>query len=521
MKITKAIPLFPMQRGMDYTSLPGTQHPTALRVSKNIVHRNNSGLKKAPGMRKIPYIGNTDGLQAAVHFFSTKEGNQIDEIVQVRKGRVEVIRNGNVHDMGISVSPSDVVTFERCNNALIIHFENTEPYKYLAGSSTISALGILSTHVDAPPTFSRRHHFRLWLGGRPNFPHRLTVSQVDNIEQYDLANGGYQIRVNEGDGDPLGVTGLSRTYRRNLYAYKYQSIYEIYKTDYGYGIDPVIEEELGCVHHNTIVSTPGDVVHVSPYGIHSLNGLLFGQQVDAHILSLPIYEWFQENVNWSSAKNMKATYDPLSNTYLLSFASRISASNDRVLALNLKTGQFSLWEDVEIPIVGRYFEAGRPRTLVGVENKGLGYLDENLTTRFDDAINVRFKTGPIFPVDDRKSDLSFTRAFVIFRPTLRHQQASFDFSYYLDGKLVDTKTVETHGEPIGETIGSVKIGTDKIRHNRRELASQEIELKGNGTSIEFEVSQTPGVNHKSQDFEFFGIIYEFEYNEDKGSKTAV
>src|SRR3990167_10768071 len=96
MKKTQTISLFPLGKGLDLTSVPGTQDPRSLKKANNIVLRARPSLKKRPGLRSIEYSGDNDGIQAATHFFGTLFGSQINEIVRVRKGKVEVIRNGQL-----------------------------------------------------------------------------------------------------------------------------------------------------------------------------------------------------------------------------------------------------------------------------------------------------------------------------------------------------------------------------------------------------------------------------------------
>lgn len=524
MKKTQFVSLYPMQKGLDKNSVPGTQEPRSLIEAKNIIINNRGSLKKRPGVRRLDYAGDdSKNLQGGIQFFATSGGSQRSEVIRVIGGRMEALRDGIFVDLGISVNDTDAVVFSRFANALIVHFENTRPQKYLIGG-TPTNLNILTGHDVSPPTFSRVHDFRLWYGGRSAQPHRLTVSAIDDIENYALTAGGFQIKINEGDGDPVGLTGISQTFRGDLFAFKFNSIYRIFRAPYGYGVDQ-FTDEIGCVNHNTIVNTQNDVFFVSSDGIHSLaNTEKFGA-IEEATLTYPIYDFFQEDINWSLSKNMVMTYDKPSNCLLLSYTSSGSSMNDKILGFNQRTKEFFVWEDAEYPIVGKYFDlfTNRQKTLIGDSSKGMGILDEAELTDFDRAIESSFMTGVIFPLQSPKAQVNFTQAWLLARPTT--ESTTVKFGYFIDGNKIDTVELDTQtkgatfeGTSSG-VIGTSIIGTGLIGKERDQMAVIGVDLKGTGNSVQFEVSQTPSANDSSKEFEVYGIIFEFDYYEDTGDKV--
>jgi len=519
MRRTKKLKLFPLSKGLDLSSIPGGQDPRSLTRAKNIVIRNRGTLRKAPGIRSLEYAGPRDGLQAAIQFFGTSGGAQFSEVLQVRKGRVEVIRNGQAVDLGLEVSPTDTVTFTRFSNRLIIHFENTSPKLYQAGGTSLSDVGILSGHMDVPPTFSVKHHSALWYAGRGNFPHRLTKSAVDNIANYSLTSGGSQYRIDEGDGDPVGLTGLSQTFRGDLFAFKWNSIHRLYLSNYGYGREQ-FAEGVGCVHHNTIVTLKNEIYFVSNEGIHSLSATdKYGAAEEATI-SYPIYEWFQENVNWAAYKYMVAVYDKQSNSYMLSFPTLGSSVPNIIIAFNLLTNEFYTWEDLEYPVLATYFDVGRQRALIGANEKGLGFVDETISTRFGNEFDVEIKTGPIFPVDEKEAQLNFTKAWLYVKPMTN----SFDLlvRWYVDDELAGTATLDPAGGGTGAQIGVTRIGATNvtIQGNKKRFHRLPFELNASGSAIEFEFIASPSGENDTK-IEIYGLVFEYEYNEDDENNKAV
>ena len=520
MKKTATKSIFPLSLGLHKTFVPGTQDPRSLIKAKNISLRTKPSIKKMPGIRRIPHTGGNDGVQGAIQFFCTVGNSQIDEIIRVRKGRLEVIRNENIIDLGISVSESDTPTFERFENVLIIHFENSRPVYYTAGGTSVTNLSIIASHVLTPPRFSRGHDYRLFYSGRNADPHKIWASAVNSITNYTLLAGGFSMRVRNGDGDPVGITGISPPFRGDIYAFKWNSIHRIYRSNYGYGIDTLTDEN-GAIHHNAIVSTQNDIYYVSPFGIHSLTMTDKYGAAEGATITYPIYDYFQKSINWSNAKNMILKYDKASNTLLLSYSSSGSMTNDRVLGYNILTKQFFEWH-YELPVLGNYFDFGIQKTLVHSSDVGTGYLDEDSHLIGEQGIDMEIETGPIFPLENPKGRVIFTNGWLIAKPTSKNILINIFVS--IDGKQEISTEVDTFGDGEGAVInpdtGGI-IGTDLIGWNREDMAILPFKCEGEGASVKFRITQEPPENDPDQECELFGILFEFESIEDSNKKETL
>ena len=526
MKKTGIISLYPSGKGLDKESVPGSQDIRALTEAKNIIINNRGSLKKFPGVRRLDYSADeSDEIQGAVQFIATSGSAQRSEIVRVIGGRVEVLRDDQMVVIDEdNISPTDTVTFEKFGDSLILNFENTRPKVYTSGASSLTNLGVIPGHDIASPTFSRLHDFRLWYGGRGTQPHRLFVSVINNIEDYTLVNGGFSMRVYEGDGDPKGITGISPTFRGDIYAFKWNSIYRISRGQFGYRIDP-LSNEVGCVHHNTMVAAQNDIFFVSPFGIHSLANTEKYGAIEEYTVSYPIFEWFQENVNWGASKSMIAAFDKPSNCYLLSYASAGSSINDKILGFNIKSREFFLREDIQYPIVTKYFDFGKQKTLIGSNGDGMGILDSNYTTEFGRAINCKIGTGILFPMKSPKTVVNFTKIWVLAKPT--RDSVEFKLRYWINSDLIDEKTLNTQGEAstlqgtVAGEIGTAIIGTSIIGKDKEDIISIGEEIVGSGNSIQLEFEHSPPETDPGQKFEIYGAIIEFDYEEDTTEDTPI
>lgn len=525
MKITKVASIYPWDKGLDLTSTPGSQDEKSLTRSKNVVHNSRGVLKKAPGIERLDYIGREDGnLQGIVQFFATNGSGQRSEVIRVKEGRIEVIRNNQIVDMGKFTNPSDVVTFDRFGNALIIWFENAAPQKYLIGG-TPQPLNLPPAILTSPPGFSTVHQSRLWYAGRGISPHTVTVSAIGDPEDYLLLDGAFSLKISDGDGDPRGITGISPPYKGDIYVFKWGKIYRVH-TDLYYGMSVVdFSDVTGCIHHNTIVNTQNDIFFVSSNAIHSLKSTAdYGDAVEATI-SYPIYDYFQKDVNWSASKLMKATYDKGTNCYLLTYPSAGSATPNKILGFNITTKEFFQWEDINCHAFAKYWDFGIQNTLIGDNDNGLGLLNQDIATRFNQPINFKITTGVILPTKNPKSVCSFTQAWIICRPV--KTTTTIIFSWIINGDLATSKTIDIHqrgtsfsGIASGK-VGSAIMGSDLIGKNKDSLCIVPVTLNGEGVSIMFDIEQNPTVDDPNKPLELFGLIFEYSYNEDSEKSTVI
>ncbi len=515
-KTTRKSVIFPMNKGLDLSSTPGVQDPRSLTRATNTILRSRTSIKKAPGLRRLDYVGKDDGVQGAIQFIATVGGGQVNEIVRVRKGRLEVVRDNALVDLGVEVSDTDTPTFTRAQNLLMIYFENSRPVRYSAGGTATTNLEILDSHVSSPPTFSRFHDLRNWYSGRPADPHKITVSAINNILDYSLEGGGFAMRVWEGDGDLKGITGISPTFRGDIYVYKWSHVYRISLTGFGYKVD-IVTDEVGSVHHNVITMTQNDLYSVGVDGIHSLVMTAKHGAAELATVTAQIYEFFQEEINWSNARNMVMTYDKPSNTLLLSYTSAGGSTNNRILGFNTISKEFfGPWDDCEYPSVTTYFDVGRQTTLVSCNKHGLTVLDDKEDTRNGDPINLDIETGAIFPFPNNPSvRVTYTKAWLLARPTTK--STLVDVSYSIDGVQNITRQVDTFGDGFGADIGGDTpgvIGTDLIGRMREDMSILPFQCEGEGNSIRFRVQQTPPETDPGQKCEVYGIIYEISVDED-------
>lgn len=520
MRKTENLTVYPWNKGLDTTSIPGAQDIASLVRAQNIILNNNGSRSKKPGLINYNFIGSKNPvrfLRGALDFHGTNGSGQFQEIIRVVDGRLEVIRGDNIIDLGVTgFSEYEAISYTRFVNALIIFFENRAPVFYTVGSSTAFDLPIPLSHQASPPRFGSVHNSRLCYAGRGNNPHVVTMSVINSISDYTLLNGGLSIKVRDGDGDPLGITALSPTFRGDLFAFKSQSLYRLYNAGTTYGVDTVTDQ-VGCVCPNTIVATQNDLYWVSDRAIHSLTMTANYGATEESTITYPIYEQFIETVNWAAAKYMWATYDIYSNSYLLAYPAQGSPVPNRILGFNISTRQFFEWTDQDYGCVFQYIDdSKRRRTMVALNDGRIGYMNETYTTSFDEPVTVDIETPVIFPKGSPAKVVNFTQGKLMCKPTAK--DVYIDFSYQIDSNEVQSFRLNTYGSGDGATIGGNqnkdKIGQGKIGQNKNKLVAITLPIQGTGSSIQMRFIQDPPQDDPDQYVELYGYDLEFDYSED-------
>lgn len=524
MRITKKLNLFPWNLGIDRTSMPGAQDPRSLYLADNIIFENNGSRKKFYGVKDLNLTSQQIGIpQAICQFVATYNTAPKIEILRVINGRIEKTVDNEFVDItgDAEIHPTDIVSISRFSNTAIFFFENTKPYYYTIGADQVEELGIFDSHKLSPPRFGRVHDFRLVYAGRGDNPHILTLSAPDNPFSYTLASGGLSISVRDGDGDPKGINGISPTFRGELYVFKYSSIYKIYGSPYGYGVADFCDD-IGTVAHDTICSINNDVYWVSNRGIHSLQSTDKFGSVEEATLTFPIYNYFQDNVNWELAGRMKASYDQQSNCYLLNYASKFSPYNDSLIGINTLTKQIFEVKNGDFTNLCQvidYENKKRKTIYLSNLNGDIGVLRRGYLKWFDDGIPLKIWTGIIFPTQNPSHVVTFTKMKLIVKPTLIDSEIviSYEIDNYQQGTEQLNLIAGGYGAVIGD-INSIIGGNEeesRILGPNKDVLIKTININGVGSCISVKIDHDPSEENLEQDIEIYGLIIEYEYNEDK------
>src|SRR3990167_9373501 len=205
MKNNKMI-VYPWNLGLDRTNIPGVQSYASIESCKNLLMFNRGSKRKSYGVERIPSAMSEGYVQNMTQFNATTSSGQVTEVIRIVEGRFEVFRDDDflilIEDF---CSPTDVVTFTRYANALIIFTQNTKAYYYTVRAALPLELPTLESHITNPPRFGSSFQYRLVYAGRGTNPHVLTMSATGSLTDYSIYGGGVSMNIEVGDGDEVGI----------------------------------------------------------------------------------------------------------------------------------------------------------------------------------------------------------------------------------------------------------------------------------------------------------------------------
>ncbi|KAB2836986.1 MAG: hypothetical protein F9K48_00370 [Candidatus Brocadia sp.] len=511
------IAVYPAAGGLESISIPGMTTAGRVTDGSNFIININGSKKKHPGVvRKDDgsQILAPEGYAKALYDHWRISGNsKVRKTLLVASGKVWADNGGNGTFVPVtspfSIIPYDNVSMTTFFGLLVLCFENNpggRPLKYDHTTLAQMASGVPNAK------YARTWFNRLWLGGILGAPDRLKASAPDEPEEFGILNGAKEFNFDQGDHDPIGLTGIMPPLRRvGMAVGKRESIHKVYPSGNTFATD-IVTEAFGLLSHNSAVAFANDVVFASDQGVHSLQTTEKFGEVETSYLSAQIQDYYQENMAFESAENMRAIYAKEINSYLLAATTKASAVNDIVLAYNFLRGEWSKWEE-QVSAFARWVDPldnNKSKILVCDDRGRVGILDTTakgprVVTWFDERRTMRFTTGLMYPLGVDK-EVTFCLLKCYFKPQTKG--SFFTVTCLVDGKIVSTLEVDMSPSDTS-VIGTAVIGTDKIQTEGsvKEVAR---ELKGVGSSIELVFSHAP--QSDEEDCEIFGFIVEYEYS---------
>lgn len=508
--------VYPASGGLETISVPGTQTVGRLVSGSNFIVDINGAKKKHPGISRehdrttivTPgfLTGNTRGL---FDHWRLSGSAKAQRTILISDGSI-LADNGNGLYVDVTgaftILPTDNVSMETFFGLLVMGFENNPSSTPLTfNHTTVAALG------GTPPNakYLRTWRNRLWAAGMPTAPDRLQASVTDNPSDWTIVGGAESINIDQGDQDPIGITSLFPPLFGRMVVGKKRSLYEVTPSGSTFAISNLITG-IGSISHNATIMGDNDIFFVSERGIHSLLMTDKFGELETSFLTYPIQDYFQDNIDFRRAENMRAIYAPEINSYLLAATTRGHSRNDIVLGYNFVLKEWFKMDE-NVSAMCKYvdpLDGLKTKILVANDNGNVGIFDTSKTGRtvtwFGEQRTTQFTTGLIYPMSV-VNEVNFSKISCYFKP--QTAGSVFTVSYLVDGIFVADLTFPM--DPIaGGIIGSAINGVDLIGGQGR-VKSVTRTLRGAGHSIELVFTHTPTTD--VEDFELFGFVIEYEY----------
>lgn len=415
----------------------------------------------------------------------------------------------------------EAVGFTSINNTLIITATGTAntPLKY-AGTGNLEDLG------GSPPNGSicQMHQGRIWMNDKTD-PDRLHYSTTYNPEEWNGTGDSGAIDIGQGDNDPEGITAIFPTFKGELFVAKKTKLYRVSGTaPENYSVSRVTDG-LGCVGQRTVASIDSeDVFFISERGVHSLRTTIEFGDLKSVYISRDIQKDFNEDWSKTRQEQLQAAYIPEQNLYAVAVTdTEESATVNKVIWLYklAEPGQASFegawfrWPGVECEALALFRDSDKQRLYLGSSTGRVAKTFDGTDTDTNEsgtpvAIQMRVKTGRIFPDKNIYTVKAFKRFGLIYKPVGTHEVTvkvqiddyptqSLSFSESNPGDLLG----------IDFTLGSSVLGSTLP------LAPASVTIDGYGRGFSIDITQSG----TAEELEIQGFTMEYESAETKQETT--
>ncbi len=562
-KTALKIRAFPSNKGLQQSFMPGAGDPASIQDGSNFIFSITSSRKKFWGVSPYYKSGFTPTISGNMRgnfdFWRNVNGVQTRKLVSFAGGKVWADNNNGVMtDITGSAAllPNEKITYEVFFGYLLMFFGTSVPYAWDQTTGTITnfdaacvaAYGQHLPSYDAGTNpnpkfaFGRVFDQRLWIAGNKLYPHRIYYSSIGDPRDWRITSPGDagSIDLDIGDNDPVGITAIFPGFLGDLYVAKSKYLYRIRPVQASdlssttYTVEQIVSG-VGCVEHNSVVATPGDIIWASNRGIHSLAATDKYGDVEQTFLSYPIHKMYQSEVSFFNSQNMRAIFSEDMNSYILVCTSRGRSKNDILLGYNTFLGEWYQRKGFDCASINTFIDSRKNiRTMLATESLNIGLFDENKVSVFGQPQEMYFVTPMIYPAGPGTADMSFSfkRLWVFFRP---QQTGTIKLGYQIDNKgttIVDIPMTwedttayasanlpDVSGSIIGffnianGIIGGIQGGSGNIISGYvggGQLKKYAVELEGEGNGIQFVFWNEANPDNIEEDCEIYGFVLEAE-----------
>ena len=290
----------------------------------------------------------------------------------------------------------------------------------LTESTTVTAT--ISVGGRAPlALYIREHAGRLVTNDKTRLDF-LMFSEVGDHRVWggNGTSGGFAI--SQGDGDPDGITGITPTYRGDIFVGKRTKLYRIPATgDFDFASVIKVSNGIGFISHQGIVAIDqDDILFISDRGIHSLQATNAYGDFSAAFISTPIQRSFIQEFEASRKKYIKGAYLPEINSVMFAVSERGSSTNNAAWLFNLQLKYWFRWPGVSAETLISAQDADKRRVYLGTTN---GRLAQTLTGLNQDVLSAgslqnissKVTTGVLW-LDSRQDTVKgLKRVMIIYR----------------------------------------------------------------------------------------------------------
>lgn len=423
----------------------------------------------------------------------------------------------------VPLTSASIATF--ANKAIIAVSGTNNVMRYWAGS------GSLADVPGTPPkaSFVRVHQGRILCNDKAN-PDLLHYSPVGDYTLWNGSGDSGAIPIGEGDGDPEGITGISPTFKGDLFIGKKTNIRRMTGPSPEEWQFSLISDGLGFVSHQAICAVDqDDLVFVSDKGIHSIAATMaFGDFADKY-LSAKIQPTFRDNLTRSRLKYAKAVYLNNHNTVFFAFTESSSLGrtltsssvNNAVYAFHVPKQAWYRWPDMPCEALMVANDSDEKRLYLGSHkgtlakgSNGLNYDIVNAGTHT--GLKYTVTSGVIFPSGNPYDVVAFKKFILFYKPRGTH---TITGTFKVDNYAVPVENQMNFSEvSSADLLGSTFVLGTSVLGYSVVLGPYTRSVDGFGHGAKITLTQT-GIDEEVE-LQGFAIEYEVEGTTSESNPTS-
>lgn len=414
--------------------------------------------------------------------------------------RTRITDTGTAWTIGSGLTDASLAVF---NNLVFIAVTGSgNKLKSWDGTNTANTLGDVSGAPEC--SILREHQGRLITNDKTDL-NRWHYCATGDHTQWQGAGDSGAGDLGFSDGDPAGITGITPTFKGDVFIGKRGRLWRIRGIIPDYIVEKV-SDGIGFASHNGIVAVDqDDIFFVSDKGFHSLAATDAYGSFSSAYMSADIQRSFVEDFTNSRRKNIQGAYVPELNSVAWSI-SQDDTENNSVWLFNAPLKTWYRWPELSCQALFKVDDTDRTRIYLGRTNGRLAQCLTSLDYDVDSdgesrPITWTVATGRLFIDGSPVTIKAFKRFGLIYRP-----QGSSTITASIKIDNYSTQTLVFQADSSDALLGSTWIWGVTPLGLTYPLSPYAQTLDGYGRGVKITLSQS-GLNEQA---EIQGFYIEWE-----------
>jgi len=510
--------IYPYDGAYDATKHPLLISPKDVVDSQNIIYTTYSTKKLRPGISPAfpTRVPGNDRILSGIDFWRLGVQREVIyngfQIIAIdpSTGLFDVISDS------FACPIDDVVNFVAFQGLLIACFASGISPKSWDGSGSMTDLSATAPNG----AFARVWLNKLWMPD-PSVPGRLRHSDTGTVNFTGGDSGTIDLDPN--DDDPDGLTAIFPVFFSNLYVTKRFSVYKIKPVILDSTGDLIfspskISDGVGCISHNAVAASPGNLFFPSDEGMHYFASTDKISEIDSDDFSAAISPLWVNQTNFKRSQYMHGIYSKELKSYLLLFPSFSALYPNDLWGFSTVAKKWYRWQDYNQTCFFKYVDSTtkKLKTLVGSAQGDLGVIDASVNTDYGIPLTLTLRSGLIAAAGSPNDQFSFQSITPLFVP---QTEGNFTLTYKIDGQTIETQTYDMSDDSLGDEVGEDFVIGESVLGGLPQVVAETRTTQGQGMLYEILISHT-GQPSGADGFELLGLLVDVDKVSKKTGRTV-